>query len=348
MASEKDTEVLWYALGCTSPRQELKIRDDARRYGLDAFVPLKYVVKKVRGREQRLLVPAVTQIILVKGTLDAVNDYLDHAHHAVFIKRSTYSNHKDCLTVSLQAMENFMAVTEMTERRVTYFRPEEISLREGDQIRIRGGFYDGREGVIMRIKGKRNRHLVVQIPGVLIAAVELAPEMIELEKTGVRSQESVDMRQEMRELKSKDLDKDRRLLFDLAHRLLFEFSDKYQNENEYYLLRSEVERTQGRIASFRGYTPATEAELALPLYMASVILEDGLEEAEARLRKAVAGLKDNSLLRIRCQIYLAVLAKDSTLLQQVESVLADWRTKPLSHNQRSVLDEYTLLIQHGS
>ena len=115
----KDTEVLWYALGSTSPRHELKIRDDARRYGLDAFVPLKYEVKKVRGREQRLLVPAVTQIVLVKGTLDAVNDFIEHAHLAVFIKRSTYSNHKDYLTVSLHAMENFMAVTEMTERRIT-------------------------------------------------------------------------------------------------------------------------------------------------------------------------------------------------------------------------------------
>ena len=343
MSSVKDTEVLWYALGSTSPRHELKIRDDARRYGLDAFVPLKYEVKKVRGREQRLLVPAVTQIVLVKGTLDAVNDYIEHAHLAVFIKRSTYSNHKDYLTVTPHAMENFIAVTEMTERRVTYFRPEEISLREGDQIRIRGGFYDGREGVIMRIKGKRNRHLVVQIPGVLIAAVEMAPEMIELEKTGVRSQESVDMRQEMRELKSKDLDKDRRLLFDLAHRLLFEFSDKYQNENEYYLLRSEVERTQGRIASFRGYTPATEAELALPLYLASVILEDGQDEAEARLRKAVAALKDNSLLKVRCQMYLAILAKDSALKEALESIMASWRREPLSLKQRAIIEEYELL-----
>lgn len=361
MSSVKDTEVLWYALGSTSPRHELKIRDDARRYGLDAFVPLKYVVKKVRGREQRLLVPAVTQIILVKGTLDTVNDYLDHAHHAVFIKRSTYSNHKDYLTVSLQAMENFMAVTEMTERRVTYFRPEEISLREGDQIRIRGGLYDGREGIIMRIKGKRNRHLVVQIPGVLIAAVELSPEMIELMQ-GV-DPESVDgsqgsplarprkalvarNRKEVRkpvESKSKDLDKDKKLLFDLAHRLLFEIADKYQNENEYYLLRSELQRTQARLASFRGYTPATEAELALPLYMASVILEDEVDEAEARLRKAVAALKDNSLLKVRCQMYLAILAKDSTLFQKVESVLGSWRQAPLSAKQRDILEEYSIL-----
>lgn len=362
MSSVKDTEVLWYTLGSTSPRHELKIRDDARRYGLDAFVPLKYEVKKVRGREQRLLVPAVTQIVLVKGTLDAVNDYIEHAHLAVFIKRSTYSNHKDYLTVSLHAMENFMAVTEMTERRVTYFRPEEISLREGDQIRIRGGFYDGREGVIMRIKGKRNRHLVVQIPGVLIAAVELSPEMIELMqgtdpepvdgaqgRSQARPRKALvaKNRKEVRkpvESKSKDLDKDKKLLFDLAHRLLFEIADKYQNENEYYLLRSELQRTQARLASFRGYTPATEAELALPLYLSSVILEDGLDKTEPRLRKAISALKLNSLLRIRCQLYLAVLSHDSALLSELDALFASWRQAPLSSNQRAILEEYSILI----
>ena len=180
MGSVRGNETLWYALGCTSPKRELKIRDDARRYGLDAFVPLKYEVKKVRGVERRVLVPAVTQIVLVKGTLEEVEDYIAHAHFVVFIRRSTYTNHKVYLTVTPQAMENFIAVTEMTERHVTYFRPEEITLREGDQIRIRGGLYDGREGIIMRIKGKRNKHLVVQIPGILIAAIELSQDMIDM------------------------------------------------------------------------------------------------------------------------------------------------------------------------
>ena len=69
-------EQLWYALGCTSPRQELKVRDDARRYGLESFVPLKYEVKKRKGQEQRLLVPAITRFIFVKGTLDEVKKYI--------------------------------------------------------------------------------------------------------------------------------------------------------------------------------------------------------------------------------------------------------------------------------
>ena len=376
----RDNETLWYALGCTSPKRELKIRDDARRYGLDAFVPLKYEVKKVRGVERRVLVPAVTQIVLVKGTLEEVEDYIAHAHFVVFIRRSTYTNHKVYLTVTPQAMENFIAVTEMTERHVTYFRPEEITLREGDQIRIRGGLYDGREGIIMRIKGKRNKHLVVQIPGILIAAIELSQDMIDMvelpssevsEEASVAGEGAADgpgapaagKAQEgvktSRSLRSKDLDKDRKFVFELAHRLLFEFADKYQNENEYYLLRSELERARDCITGFKGFTASSEAELALPLYLASVILDKpvggagGTAEAgetpvgiaQARLQKAIGALKPSSLLRVRCQLYLAILTHDEALLAELSALFASWRKAPLSVKQRALLEEYSLLTE---
>ena len=299
--NENSEEKIWFSIGCTSLQKELKVRDDARQYGLQAFVPLTYVVRTHRGQKHRTLVPAVSRLLFVKGTLEEVKDYIQHAHYVVFIRKSTFSNKEDYLTVPTKAMEDFIAVTENHEEHVTYFRPEEISLQEGDKIRIKGGFYDGREGIIMRIKGKRNKHLVVQIPGVLIAAIELSPEMIELssEKRKVKSEE---LRE--RPSKSKDIDKDKKLLLETAHRLLFDIPDKYQNENEYYLLLSELKRTRERLKTFKGYTPASEAELALPMYLAAVKLNDGIPEAETRLKTAVEKLKDTSKLKATCLDYL--------------------------------------------
>ena len=341
-------EQLWYAIKCTSPRHELKVRDDARRYGLQSFVPLKYEVKKVKGREQRMLVPAITQLIFVKGTLEEVKGYLANAHFVVYIQRSTFTNHKEYLTIPTQAMENFIAVIEHHEEHVTYFSPQEIRLNVGDQIRVKGGIYDGREGVIMRIKGKRNRHLVVQIPGILIAAIEMSPDMIELlgtEGSGTCAAHSVGTQVPDPSVSkpSKNVDKDKKLLFDLAHRLLFEIPDKYQNENEYYLLLSELKRTQARLTTFKGYTPATEAELALPLYMAAIKFDSAVSTAESRLRIAISALKDSSLLKVRCQLYLAILSKDEALLQQLQDLFATWRKSPLSSNQRALIEEYSLL-----
>ena len=291
--SEKIEEQIWFTLGCMSPQRELRVRDDARKNGLAAFVPLQYTVKTIRGQKQRALVPAITGMIFVKGTLDELKEYIQKSHYPIYLKKSTFSNKEDYLTVPTHAMEEFIAVTESHEEHVTYFRPEEISLQAGDRIRINGGLYDGREGVIIRIKGKRNKHLVVQIPGILIAAVELSPEIVETPTPTT-----------LREKPSKDVDKDKKLLMEIAERLLFEIPDKYQQENEYYLLLSELRRTRERLKTFKGFTPTTEAELALPMYLAAVKLGEDVEEAEARLRRAIEKLKDSSKLKSKCLDYL--------------------------------------------
>ena len=298
---ENNQEKIWFSMGCTSPQKELRIRDDARRYGLEAFVPLTYEVKSRRGQKHRVLVPALSRLLFVKGTLNEVKDYIAQTHYVVYIQKSTFSNKEEYLTVSTKAMENFIATTENNEEHVTYFRPEEISLQEGDKIRIKGGLYDGREGVIMHIKGKRNKHLVVQIPGILIAAIEMQPEIIELaEKPRISRMTRNKTLTELREKPSKDVNKDKKLLMETAQRLLFEIPDKYQQENEYYLLLSELRRCRERLKTFKGFTPASEAELALPMFLAAVKLEDGVAEAEERLQKAVERLKDSSKLKAQC------------------------------------------------
>ena len=301
--SEVENKQIWFSVGSTSPQKELRIRDDARSHGFESFVPLKYVVKTIRGQKQRALVPALSGLIFVKGTLEALKDYTQQSHFPIYLRKSAFSNKEEYLTIPTKAMEDFMAVTEHREEHVTYFRPEEISLQEGDRIVIKDGLYEGREGVIMRIKGKRNKHLVVQIPGMLLAAVELSPEMIELP----RQRRGISL---SRERPSKNVDKDKKLLLETATRLLFEIPDKYQHENEYYLLLSELKRTRERLKPFKGFTPTTEAELALPMYLAAVKLNDSIPEAESRLRTAIEKLKDSSKLRATCLSYLEKFSKN--------------------------------------
>ena len=264
-----------------------------RRYGLEAFVPLKYDIKKVRQQEQRKLVPAISGLMFAKGTVDEVKDYVSNSHFSVYIRKSTFSNKEDYLTVPTKAMDDFIAVTVEHETHITYFKPEEIKLQAGDQIRVKGGIYDGKEGIIMRIKGKRNKHLVVQIPGLLVAAVEMTPDLIEL-KSNKEEEEIIN------EKPSKNIDIDKKYLYDTAHRLLFEITNKYKEDTEYYLLMRELKRCKARLATFKGFTPATEAELALPMYMAAVLLDEDIAEAEERLRKVTDKLKDSSKLKAKC------------------------------------------------
>ena len=294
----EDNEIRWYAVGCTSSMKELKVRDDIRNYGLEAFVPLKYEIKTIKHQKHRALVPAIPGLMFAKGTLEELKEYIqDHSHYPVYLRKSTFSNKEDYLTVRTKEMEEFIAVTEDNEAHITYFRPEEINLQAGDRIRVKGGLYDGKEGIVMRIKGKRNKHLVVQIPGMLVAAIEMAPELVEM------APKTEDVRCKMddviSEKPSKDVEGDKKLLYEYSYRLLFEINGRYKEDAEYFLLLSEVKRAKARLEKFKGFTATTEAELALPMFMAAAILEEDVEKSRERLEKAIAKLKDSSKLKAK-------------------------------------------------
>jgi hypothetical protein len=196
-------------------------------------------------------------------------------------------------------------------------------------IRVSGGLYDGREGMIMRVKGKRKKQFVVSIPGILIASVELESDLVE-----VLSDKSQ---------LSKNIYEDQRLLIKLAKRLLFDIPEAYQHEKEYYLMLSEMKHVASRLSSVKAYIPSREAEFALPLYLAAVKLQQDVESTEQRLRTAIDKLQPTSLLKLRCQMYLAHFSGDADLQIFVEDRIAAIKSQHLSINQRLLLEEFESL-----
>ena len=66
--------------------------------------------------------------------------------------------------------------------RLIYLQPDEINLAQGTRIRIHGGEFNGYEGVFIKLKGKRNKRVVVDIDNLIALAVEISPELIEVIK----------------------------------------------------------------------------------------------------------------------------------------------------------------------
>lgn len=337
-----NNEIKWYVIGSVTRGRELKIRDELRRDEHECFVPLQYEVKEFHGKRQRMLVPAIKGYIFVRGTLDEVRDAIKFRRDGLFIRKSTFSNKEDYLSVTERDMRNFIAVTEQAGEKITYFKPDEIQLQVGDKIRVNGGLYDGREGVILRIKGKRRRQLVVSIPGVIYAAVEMEPELIELATP--EPQKSSPAKTPKEKARSRNIEEDKKLLFELAHRLLFEVPTSYQHEKEYFLLISELRRVRERVSPYKGYVAAQEAEIALPLYLTAVKLEDQVEASEQRLRKVMDRLQDKSFLKLHIRLYLARLAGDEVSRCFVEQQIASWKGQRLSPKQKEFLVEYKLVF----
>lgn len=60
-----------------------------------------------------------------------------------------------------------------------YYSPEEITADMiGREVRIVGGTLDGYEGRLLKCRGTRRRRLLVAIPNLLVAAVEVNPDYI--------------------------------------------------------------------------------------------------------------------------------------------------------------------------
>ena len=72
----------------------------------------------------------------------------------------------------------------------------------------------------------------------------------------------------------------------------------------------ELKRTRARLLKFKGFTPITEAELALPMYLAAVILGEDIEAYRERLEKATERLKNTSKLKIKCTKILTDYGND--------------------------------------
>ena len=86
------------------------------------------------------------------------------------------------MTVREDEMERFIFAVGNTETPL-YYRPGEITdTMYGKKVRILGGQLDQYEGRLLSVKGMRKRRLIVELPGLITAAVEIEPEFIQIIK----------------------------------------------------------------------------------------------------------------------------------------------------------------------
>ena len=140
--------------------------------------------------------------------------------------------------------------------------------------------------------------------------------------------------------RSKNVEADKKLLFEKAFRLLFVLSDQQISMiREYQVTQKEMERAMKRLARYKGFTAATEGELALPLFMGAMVTGENTEAATERLKKAMERLKDSSMLKFRMRFYLAKLTGDQGEMERITQIIQDWKKQGLQRKQREFLEE---------
>lgn len=169
----------WYVM--RAYKAERSVEERLQSLGYKVFVPKKWVVRIYHGRKGKYLVPAIPSMVFVYGTKDDMLDAKSRIDRLQFVM-SAATGRNQPMIVPTREMDNFIKVAAqaLADENITYFTPDELNIHMGSRVRILGGPFDGVIGVFQRVKGHRNRRLVVTIPSIGSVTAEVTPDLVQL------------------------------------------------------------------------------------------------------------------------------------------------------------------------
>jgi Transcription termination factor nusG. len=174
---DKTEEAVWYAMRATY-RRELYVKQLLDKKSIGNFIPMRYEIRTVRNRKIRELVPAVRNLLFVHATSSEIKEAKEKIPYLQYI---TDSREKQKIIVPNDQMRSFIAVSGTYNDQLLYFQPGEVNLTKGTKVRITGGELEGQEGIFVKVKGARDRRVVIAIQGVIaVAMATIHPDLIEV------------------------------------------------------------------------------------------------------------------------------------------------------------------------
>ncbi|MDE6332385.1 MAG: UpxY family transcription antiterminator [Muribaculaceae bacterium] len=147
--------------------------------GLEVFTPMTGMIMTIGGRRQKREVPVIQDLLFVheeKEILDAYVSRCPTLQYRYCLGRTK----NEPMVVRSDEMERFIYAVSNAATPL-YYQPGELTkAMYGKHVRIVGGLFDGYEGRLLSVKGMRKRRLIVELPGLVTAAVELEPDYIQI------------------------------------------------------------------------------------------------------------------------------------------------------------------------
>lgn len=161
---------VWYAMRATYGRN-LEAKKSLDEVGVESFIPMHHVVTlDRRGRKIKKYVPVVRDLIFVRTTHSSMLALKEHHEYLRNIYIPTEEGKKQPVVVRDADMDNFIKVSGSAAEGILFFSPDEINLTKGTRVRIHGGQFNGLEGTFVKVKGARDKRVVVDISGVIVVA----------------------------------------------------------------------------------------------------------------------------------------------------------------------------------
>ncbi|MBD5232768.1 MAG: UpxY family transcription antiterminator [Bacteroidales bacterium] len=141
--------------------------------GFKVFTPMTTRIALRNGKKERRDVPFIQDLLFVNATreeLDPVVRRTDTLQYR-FLKGHTLGT---AMTVADHDMATFIAAVSSVATPHYYHLDEITPEMYGARVRIVSqGSFDGLEGTLLKIKGARKKRVLIQLPGLLAAGVEV-------------------------------------------------------------------------------------------------------------------------------------------------------------------------------
>lgn len=145
---------------------------------IECFTPMVSKIVTCHGIRERKEVPYIHDLLFAHDTREVLDPIVERI--PTFQYRYLRRTYRVPMTVRNEDMERFLRAVQSVES-PRYYRPEEITpAMYRNRIRIIGGTLDGYEGFLLTMRGSKVKRLLVELPSLLAASVEVEPEYIEL------------------------------------------------------------------------------------------------------------------------------------------------------------------------
>ena len=176
---ENAKTVCWFALRVTYCR-EMIVKKHFDALGIPVFIPMRYEYFKEGRKKVRRLVPAIHNLLFVrtdKATLDSFKQNTSLPIRYVMRREQERSY---IVVVPDADMDNFIRVAGTCDDGLFYLGADTVDLRQGQRVRVTQGIFAGAVGTLLRVKGCRDRRVVVSLEGfVHCVAASIPPAFLE-------------------------------------------------------------------------------------------------------------------------------------------------------------------------
>lgn len=314
----------WYVL-TVSFRKETAIQRELTSLGFEAYLPMRYQIRKINGNDIRLFEPAIYGMVFVKGDKDNLINYLHRSQYKKYthLKSQKLTNGTtEDIIIKDNDMVSFQRLNNVQGSDLTYYSPEQLHIEKGSKVKIMEGPFEGITGTVQRLPGKRGQYLIVSLPNVAIAAVSIKPKYIQpIEKTIA---------------KSKDVVKDSRMLIRKAISVLIGTASKdkvnYKEET-----KEEIKQIHLSLQDCKTYLPNDKAHWLLANYAYQIINKEETEEDAAQLRNILNSLKPNNLIIPYTHLFFYLSTGNQNDLQALKAIISKWNPTKYSDKQKTLI-----------